>query len=156
MQIIWCKFLPDCSPEPKLFSFQHTGLALSTWISTVLNTTRSCACARVNVFIPVTHCKSGSWTCRHLLTGLEEGIIEWLEKVGMIFFFLQCLLEKSPALGIDDDLNFFFFIGLVLGICLAPRREVAVVVPVLVVADYVQNFSSQLVPRSGELRTQKL
>ena len=32
-----CKCLPDCSPEPKLLLFQHTALALSTWVSTVLN-----------------------------------------------------------------------------------------------------------------------
>ena len=35
-----CTFLLDCSPEPKLFLFQHTALALSTWISIVLNMTR--------------------------------------------------------------------------------------------------------------------
>ena len=72
------------------------------------------------------------------------------------FFFAVPVGEKSSFGNRRRFKSFFFFIGLVLGICLAPRREVAVVVPVLVVADYVQNFSSQLVPRSGELRTQKL
>ena len=33
-----CKFLLDCFPEPKLFSFEHTALAVSTRVCTILNT----------------------------------------------------------------------------------------------------------------------
>ena len=160
MKINGCKFLPDCSPKPKLFPFQHMALALSAWVPTVLNTTSLCCCAHVNVFIPVKHCKSGPelvhifWqlTCCTFVMVLEEGIIEWLDKVGIhavnkvVWVLidecsLQGLLEKKFSFGIVDD----GFWGLVMGVCLASRRWVAVAVSVLVVAHYVQNISPKLV-----------
>ena len=160
MEINGCKFLPDCSPKPELFPFQHTALALSMWASTVLNTTCWCCFARVNVFIPVKHLKSGpelvhiSWqlTCCTFVMVPEEGIIEWLDKVGIhavnkvVWVLidecsLQGLLEKKFSFGIVDD----GFWGLVMGVCLASRRGVAVVVSVLVVADYIQNIFPKLV-----------
>ena len=100
VKIDGCKLVLDCSPEPKLFPYQHTALALSTCIVfTILNTTCFPSICLLN-FCPFMAHQKGSFV---LLGALQ------LQKLPpkLHYRVMAPKYTSSPPLGWTGLLSFF-------------------------------------------------